>query len=183
MKLTLSKKKPLKIKTGAASGEPDSSQTTGKTVYDPREEKRDQPVKGTTNVAQVGLNQPRGEGALPIGGREPPQKDENGRPDRPPRGRGGPDNGNSNGNGSSHEDRSSNGRPHGNGNLNNNGDPNGGGDPDGNGKPPRRGEEPPGRNGEPDGGGGGSDPSDDDGGWRWVLLSLIKYYITQKKKA
>ena len=144
MKLTLSKKKPLKITTGAPSGEPDPSQTTVKTVYEPREEKRDQSVKGTTNVAQVGLDQPRGEEALPIGGREPPQEDENGRPDKPPRGRGGPDNGNSNGNGSPH-----NGRPHRNGNSNNNGDPNGGGDPGGNGKPPRRGEEPPGRNGEP----------------------------------
>ena len=37
------KKKPLKITTGAQSGEPDSSQTTVKTVYDPRKEK-----KGTT---------------------------------------------------------------------------------------------------------------------------------------
>ena len=41
LKLTLSKKKPLKITTGALSGEPDPSQTTVKTVYDPRKEKRD----------------------------------------------------------------------------------------------------------------------------------------------
>ena len=54
LKLTLSKKKPLQITAGAPSGEPVPSQTTVKTVYDPREEKRDQPVRGTTNIVQSG---------------------------------------------------------------------------------------------------------------------------------
>ena len=52
LKLTLSRKKPLKITAEAPSGEPDPSQTTIKTVYDPREGKRDQPTRGTTNIAQ-----------------------------------------------------------------------------------------------------------------------------------
>ena len=72
LKLTLSKKRPLKITTGALSGEPDPFQTTVKTVYDTREEKRDQPVRGTTNIAQSGLGQPRGGETPPIGDREPP---------------------------------------------------------------------------------------------------------------
>ena len=71
MKLTLSKKKPLKITTGAPRGEPDPSQTTVKTVYDPREEKGDQTVRGTIDIAQTKLGQLRKKGALPIGGREP----------------------------------------------------------------------------------------------------------------
>ena len=161
MKLTLSKKKALKITTGAPNGEPDPSQTTVKTVYDPRKEKRDQPVKGTTNIAQSGLEQPSGGGTPPIGGKEPPHESEGGRPDRPPGGRGDLNEGNSNGNGSSHGN--GNGRLHRNGGPNGNGDPNGGGDPDGNGEPPRRGEEAPRRNRELGGGGGGSDPSDVDG--------------------
>ena len=99
LKLTLSRKKPLKITAGAPSGELDPSQTTIKTVYDPREEKWDQPTRGTTNIAQSELRQPRGGGTPPIGGREPPHEGENGRPDRPPRRRGGPNDGGSNGNG------------------------------------------------------------------------------------
>ena len=163
MKLTLSKKKPLKITAGAPSGEPDPSQTTVKTVYDAREEKRDQPIRGITNIAQSGSGQPRGGETFPIGGRKPPHEGENRRPDRPQRKRGGPDDGGSNGNGSSHRNGNGNGSPHRNGNPNGNGDPNGGGNSDGNGEPPRRREEPPRRNGEPGGGGGGSDSSDDDG--------------------
>ena len=162
--LTLSKKKPLKITTGAPSREPDPSQTTVKTVYDPKEEKRDQPVKGTTNIAKSGLEQPKGGETPPMGGREPPHKGENERPDRPPGGRGDPNDGNSNGNWSSHRNGNGNGRLHRNGGPNGNGGPNRGGDWDGNGEPPRRGEEPPRRNGESGGGGAGSDPSDDDGG-------------------
>ena len=163
MKLTLSKKKPLNITTGAPSGEPDPSQTTVKTVYHPRKEKRDQPVRGTTNIAQSGLGQPSGGGPPPMGGKEPPHESEGGRPDRPPGRRGDPNDENSNGNGNSHGNENGNGRLHRNGGPNSNGDPNGGGDPDGNGEPPRRGEEPPRRNGKPGGSGGGSDPSDDDG--------------------
>ena len=143
LKLTLSKKKPLKITTGAPSGEPDPSQTTVKTVYDPREEKGDQSVRGTNDIAQTELGQLRKEGALPIGGREPPQKDENRRSDRHPGEKEGPDDKGSKGNGNG------NGRPHGNGKPDGNGNPNGGGNSDGNGRPARRGEEPPGRNGEP----------------------------------
>ena len=41
LKLTLSRRKPLKITTKAPSGEPDLSQTTVKTVYDPQKEKGD----------------------------------------------------------------------------------------------------------------------------------------------
>ena len=41
LKLTLSRKKPLKITAEAPSGEPDPPQTTVRTVYDPREEIRD----------------------------------------------------------------------------------------------------------------------------------------------
>ena len=149
LKLTLSRKKPLKITAGAPSGEPDPSQTTVKTVYDPREQKRDQPTRGTTNIAQSESGQSRGGGTLPIGGRKPPHEGENGRPDRPPRRRGDPHDGGSNGNGNG------NGSPHRNGNSNGNRDL------DGNGGPPRREEEPPRRNGEF---GGGSGPSDDDGG-------------------
>ena len=66
MKLTFSRKKPLKITTGTPSGEPDPFQC------DPQEEKRDWFVKGTTNITQTELEQ-------------------NARPDRPPRGKGGPD--------------------------------------------------------------------------------------------
>ena len=125
MKLTLSKKKPLKITAGAPSGEPDPSQTAVKTVYDPREEKRDQPIRGTTNIAQSGSGQLRGGETSPLGGRKPPHEGENGRPDRPPRWRGGPDDGGSNGNGSSDGNGNGNGSPHKNGNPNGNGDSNG----------------------------------------------------------
>ena len=127
LKLTLSKKKPLKITTGAPSGEPDPSQTTVKTVYDPREERGDQSVKGAINIAQTELEQLRKEGVLPIGGREPPQEDKNRRSDRPSGGKEGPDERGSKGN------ENGNGGPHGNGNSDGNNDPNGGGDSDGNG--------------------------------------------------
>ena len=119
--------------------------------------KKGQPVRETTNIVQSGAKQSRGENPL-IGGRKPPHKGENGRPDRPPRRRGGPGDGDSNGNRSSHGNGNGNGRPHRNGNPNGSGDPNGGGDPDGNGEPLRRGEEPPRRNGEQGRGGGGIRP-------------------------
>ena len=143
LKLTLSKKKPLKITAEAPSGEPDPSQTTVKTVYDPKEEKRDQPIRGTTNITKSGSGQPREGGTPPIGGRKPPHEGENGRPDRPPRRRGGPDDEGSNGNRSSHGNWNGNGSPHRNGNPNGSDDPNGDGDPNGNGGPPREGKEPP----------------------------------------
>ena len=90
MKLTLPKKKPLKITAGAPSGEPDPSQTTVKTVYDLREKKGDQPIRGTINIAQSGSGEPRGGETPPIGGRKPPHEGENGKPDRPSRRRGVP---------------------------------------------------------------------------------------------
>ena len=86
LKLTLSKRNPLKITTKAPSGGPDPSQTTVKTVYDPKKEKGDQTERGTINNAQTGLEQFRREEALPIGGRKPLQEDENGKFNRPPGG-------------------------------------------------------------------------------------------------
>ena len=83
MKLTLSKKKPIKITTRVPSGEPDPSQTRVKTVYDPKKEKGDQTEKGTINIAQTRLKQFRTEGAPPMGGREPLQEGENSRSNRP----------------------------------------------------------------------------------------------------
>ena len=151
LKLTLSKKKPLKITTGAPSGEPDPSQTTVKTVYEPRKEKGDQTERGTTNVPQTGLERFRREEAPPIGDREPLQEDENSRFNRPPGGQGGPDVKGSKRNGNGNE------KPHGNGGPGGDGDANWGGGPGENGEPPRRGgEEPPERNGETGGGDGGS---------------------------
>ena len=84
LKLTLSRKKPLKITTRAPSGEPDPSQTTVKTVYDPKKEKGDQTERGTINITQTGLGQSRREEAPPIGGREPLQEGENSRLNRTP---------------------------------------------------------------------------------------------------
>ena len=159
LKLTLSKRKPLKITTRAPSGEPDPSQTRVKTVYDPKKEKGDQTGRGTINIAQTGLEQFRREEAPPIGGRQPLQEDEISRFNRTPGGQGGLDDKGSKRNGND------NGKPHGNGGPGGDGDPNGGGGPGENGEPPRRGgKEPPGRNGESGGGDGGSDPSDYDGG-------------------
>ena len=86
LKLTLSKRKPLRITTEAPSGEPDPSQTTVKTVYDPKKEKGDQTERGTINIAQTGLEQFKRKEAPPIGGKEPLQEDENGKLNRPPRG-------------------------------------------------------------------------------------------------
>ena len=151
LKLTSSKKMPLKITTGPPSGEPDPSQTTVKTVYEPRKEKGDQTERGTTNVPQTGLEQFRRKEAPPMGGREPLQEDENSRFDRPPGRQGGSDDKDSKRN------ENGDGKPHRNGGLGGNGDPNGGGGPGENGEPPRRGgEEPPERNGETGGGDGGS---------------------------
>ena len=151
LKLNLSKKKPLKITTKAPSGEPVPSQTTVKTVYHLKKEKGYQTERGTIDIAQTGLEHFRREEAPPIGGREPPQEDENGKFNRRPGGQGGLD------------DKGS--KRNGNGGPGGSGDPNGGGGPGENGEPPRRGGgEPPRRNEELGGGDGGSDPSDDDGG-------------------
>ena len=159
LKLTLSKRKPLKITAKAPSGEPNPFQTTVKTVYDPKKEKGDQTERGTINIAQTGLEQFRREEALAIGGREPLQEDENGKFNRPPGGQGGLDDKGSKRNGNG------NGKPHANGGPGGNGNPNRGGGPGEDGEPPRRGGgEPPGRNGELGRGDGGSDPSDDDEG-------------------
>ena len=138
LKLTLSKKKPLKITTRAPSEEPDLSQTTVKTVYDPKKEKGDQTERGTINIAQTGLEQFRRKGAPPIGGREPLQEGENSRLNTPPGGQGGPDDK------GSKRKRNGNGKPHGNGGPGGDGDPNGHGGPGENRDPPRRGgKEPP----------------------------------------
>ena len=159
LKITLSKRKPLRITTKAPSGEPDLSQTTVKTVYDPKKEKGDRTERGTINNAQTGLEQYRREEASPIGGKEPLQEDKNGKFNRPPGRQGGLDDKGSKRNGNCNE------KPHGNGGSGGNGDPNEGGGPSENGEPLRKGgEEPPRRNGKLGRGDGGSDPSDDDGG-------------------
>ena len=86
LKLTLSKRKPLRITTKASNGEPDPSQTTVKTVYDPKKENWDQTERGTINNVQTGLEQFRREEVPPLGGREPLQEDKNGKFNRFPRG-------------------------------------------------------------------------------------------------
>ena len=65
LKLTLSKKKPLKITTKAPSGEPDPSQTTVKTVYNLKKEKGDQTERETINIAQKGWNSSEEKKLLP----------------------------------------------------------------------------------------------------------------------
>ena len=153
LKLTLSKRKPLKITAKAPSREPYPFQTTVKTVYDLKKEKGDQTERGTINIAQTGLGQFRREEAPPTGGREPLQEDENGKLNRPQGGQGGLDDKGSKRNGNG------NGKPHANGGPGSNGDPNRGGHPGENGEPPRRGGgEPPRRNGELGGGDGDQTP-------------------------
>ena len=83
LKLTLSKRKPLKITTKAPSRGPDLSETIVKTVYDPKKEKGDQTKRGTINNTQTGLEQYRREEAPPIGGREALQEDKNGKFNKP----------------------------------------------------------------------------------------------------
>ena len=137
LKLTLSRRGPLKITTEAQNKKPDPSQTTVKTVYDPTKEGR--PLQGDENIENKGTSR-RGEGFenQRIKPREAPndKRDENF-----PEG-GGPV-------------RKIN--PDGSGN------PDGNGGPDKCKKPPKRKEEPPSGFRGIDGGGGGSYPSDDAG--------------------
>ena len=156
LKLTLSRKGPLRITTEAQSKRPDPSRTTIKTAYDPTKEKG--PLQGGENI-EVKTTSRRGQSFEDqrIKPREAPndKRDENFPED------GGPV-------------RKIN--PGGNGNSGGNGGPDKGR------KPPRKGEEPPNGFRRINGGGGGSDPSDD-GRWRWIYPSIIRKYSTCKKKA
>ena len=137
LKLTLSRRWPLKITTEAQNKKPDPSQTTVKTVYEPAKEGR--PLQGGENIENKRTSR-IGEGFenQRIEPREAPSdKREESFPED-----GGPV-------------RKIN--PGGNGN------PDGNGGPDKGRKPPRRGEEPPNGFRRINGSGGGSDPSDDDG--------------------
>ena len=140
LKLTLSRRGPLKITTEAQNKKPDPSQTTIKTVYDPTKEEG--PLQGGKNIEIKGTSR-RGERFenQRIKPREAPndKRDKNFPEDGGPVKRI---------------------NPGGSGN------PDGNGGPDKSKKPPRREEEPPSGFKGIDGGGGGSDPSDDnrDGG-------------------
>ena len=136
LKLTLTKKGPLKITTEAQK-KPDPSQTTPKTVYDPTKER--DPLQGsksikdkTTYREREGLENQR------IKPKETPHDK---------RGEGLPESG-----GPVRQTK-----PGGDGG------PNGNGGPDKGKKPPRKDEGPPNGFRKINGGGGGSDPSDDDG--------------------
>ena len=137
LKLTLTKKGPLKITTEAQNKRPDSSQTAVKTAYDPTKEKK--PVQGSKSI-KVKTTSREGKNFenQRIKPREAPDDErdrsfpEGGGPVRQikPGGNSGPD---------------------------------GNGGPDKGRKPPRKGEGPPDGFRKINGGGGGSDPSDDDG--------------------
>ena len=137
LKLTLSRRGPLKITTEAQNKKPDPSQTTVKTVYDPTKE--EEPLQGGENMEIKGTSR-RGETFenQRIKPREAPndKRDKNFPEDGGPVKRINPG-------GSSN--------------------PDGNGGPDKSRKPPRRGEEPPNgfrRINEDE---GGSDPGDGDG--------------------
>ena len=136
LKLTLTKKGPLKITTEAQK-KPDSSQTTVKTVYDPTKEK--EPLQGSKSIRDKTTYRERENFE---GQRIKPKKAPNGQRDKSfPEGR----------------DPVGKARPGGNG------DPDGNGGPVKDKKPPRKGEGPPNGFRKINGGGGGSGPSDDDG--------------------
>ena len=136
LKLTLTKKGPLKITTEPQK-KPDPSQTIVKTVYDPTKEKG--PLQGSKSIRDKTTYRERENfGGQRIQPKEAPagKKDksfpEGGGPVRQVRSGG-------------------------------NGEPDGNGGPDKGRKPPREGEGPPNGFRKVNGGGGGSDPSDDDG--------------------
>ena len=137
LKLTLSRKGPLKMTTEAQNRRPDPSQTTVKTVYDPTKEK--DPLLGGENIKAKTTSR-RGES---FGDQKiKPRKASNDKEGKTFPEDGGPVRKTYPGSG-------------------NNFDGNGG--PDRGKKPPRKGKGPPNGFRRIDGDGGGSDPSDDDG--------------------
>ena len=137
LKLTLSRKGPLRITTEALNKRPDSSQTTIKTAYDPTNEKA--PFQGGENI-KVKTTFRKGESF----------EDQRIKPTETP-------------NDKRDDSFPEDGGPIRKINPGGNGNSGGNGGPDKGRKPPRKGEEP--QNGfrRMNGGGGGSDPSDDDG--------------------
>ena len=138
LKLTLSRKGPLRVTTEAQNKKPDPSQTAIKTVYDPTKEER--PLQGGENI-KIKTTSRRGESFEDqrIKPREAPNDK---RDESFPENRGPVRKINPGGNGNSY----------------------GNGGPDKGRKAPRKGEEPPNGFRKINEGGGGSDPSDDDGG-------------------
>ena len=137
LKLTLSRKGPLRIKTEAQNKKPDPSQTVIKTVYGPTKEKG--PLQGGGNT-KIKTASRRGESFEDQ--RIKPREASNDKRDESfPENRGPVRKINPAGNGNSYGNEG----------------------PDKGRKPPRKGEEPPNGFRKINGGGGGSDPSDDDG--------------------
>ena len=137
LKLTLSRKGPLRITTEAQNKRPDPSQTTIKTAYDPTKEKR--PIQGGENI-EVKTTSRRVESF----------EDKRIKPREAP-------------NDKRDENFPENGGPVRKINPGGNGNSGGNGGPDKDRKPPRKGEESPNAFRRINGGGGGSDSSDDDG--------------------
>ena len=138
LKLTLTRKGPLKITTAAQNKRPDPSQTTVKTVYDPTKEKG--PLQRGENV-EVKTTPRRGEGF----------EDQRIKPRKAP-------------NDKRNESFPEDGGPVRKTNPGSGGNSDGNGEPDKGRKPPRKEEGPPSGFRRINGGGGGSDPSEDDGG-------------------
>ena len=137
LKLTLTKRGPLKITTEAQNKRPDLSQTTVKTAYDPTKEK--ELLQGSKSTkGKITYRERENFENQRIKPKEAPNDKRDG---NFPEG-GGP---------------VRQIKPGGNGS------PDGNGGPDKGRKPPRKGEGPPGGFRKINGGGGGSDPSDDDG--------------------
>ena len=137
LKLTLSRKGPLRITTQAQNKRPNPSQTTIKTAYDPTKEKG--PLQGGKNI-EVKTTSRKGESFEDQ--RIKPRRASNDKRD---------------------ESLPENGGPVRKINPGGNGNSGGSGGPDKGRKPPRKGEEPPNGFRRMNGGGGGSDPSDDNG--------------------
>ena len=136
-KLTLSRKGPLRITTGAPNKKPDPLQTAIKTAYDPTKEKG--PPQGGKNIEAKATSR---EGESFEDQKIKPRKTPNDKKD---------------------ESFPENGGPVKKINPGGNGNSGGNGRPDKGRKPPRKGKEPPNGFRRMNGGGGGSDPSDDDG--------------------
>ena len=137
LKLTLTKKRPLKITTEPQK-KPDPSQTTVKTVYDPTKEK--EPLQGSKSIRDKTTYRERENFE---GQRIKPKEIPNGKREEGYSKGGGP---------------ATQVKPGGNGGPDGNGGPGKGR------KLPRKEEGPPNGFRKINGGGGGSDPSDDDGG-------------------
>ena len=117
LKLTLSRRGPLKITTEAQSKKPDPSQTTIKTVYDPTKDKR--PLQGGENIEIKGTSR-----------REERSETQRIKPREAPKDK-------------RDENFPEDGGPVKKINPGGSGNPDGNGGPDKSRKPPRRGEEPP----------------------------------------